>query len=176
MSKTVLLVDDDRIFCNVLADALKSRGFVPSITYDIETALEVVLENRIQYAIVDLRIGLHSGLTLINKIVKKQGGIKIIVLTGYASIATAVEAIKLGAYQYLTKPADIQEIVEALDGRDRDQEIVLPDRPLSPKRLEWEHIQKVLIDNDGNVSASARALNMHRRTLQRKLNKRPVKE
>jgi two-component system response regulator RegA len=97
-------------------------------------------------------------------------------LTGYASIATAVEAIKLGAVHYLTKPANADEIVAALQRAEGDISVAPSEQPLSVRRLEWEHLQKVLLEHNGNISAAARALKMHRRTLQRKLAKRPVKE
>jgi two-component system response regulator RegA len=97
-------------------------------------------------------------------------------LTGFASIATAVEAIKLGAIHYLTKPANADEIINALNKNEGDSSISISENPLSIKRLEWEHLQKVLMENEGNISAAARALNMHRRTLQRKLDKRPVRQ
>ncbi|MDP3589243.1 MAG: helix-turn-helix domain-containing protein, partial [Methylobacter sp.] len=99
-----------------------------------------------------------------------------VMLTGFASIATAVEAIKLGATHYLTKPANADEIVNALHKNEGDSSVLISENPLSVKRLEWEHLQKVLMQHDGNISAAARALNMHRRTLQRKLDKKPVKE
>jgi two-component system response regulator RegA len=98
------------------------------------------------------------------------------VLTGFASIATAVEAIKLGAVHYLTKPANADEIVLALNKNEGDSSVSISENPLSVKRLEWEHLQKVLMQHEGNISAAARALNMHRRTLQRKLEKKPVRE
>jgi two-component system response regulator RegA len=97
-------------------------------------------------------------------------------LTGFASIATAVEAIKLGATHYLTKPADADEIVTALHKAEGDESVEIKEKPLSVKRLEWEHLQKILVEHDNNISAAARALGMHRRTLQRKLEKKPVKE
>ena len=97
-------------------------------------------------------------------------------LTGFASIATAVEAIKLGAVHYLAKPADTDEIVSALHKEQGDEFVEIKDKPLSIRRLEWEHLQKVLVEHGGNISAAARALGMHRRTLQRKLEKRPVKD
>jgi len=99
-----------------------------------------------------------------------------VMLTGFASIATAVEAIKLGATHYLTKPANADEIVNALHKNEGDSSVSISENPLSVKRLEWEHLQKVLMQHDGNISAAARALNMHRRTLQRKLDKKPVRE
>ena len=97
-------------------------------------------------------------------------------LTGYASIATAVEAIKLGAIHYLTKPADADEIVAALHKDEGDDSVEIKDKPLSIKRLEWEHLQKILVEHDNNISAAARALGLHRRTLQRKLEKKPVRD
>jgi two-component system response regulator RegA len=101
---------------------------------------------------------------------------QIVMLTGFASIATAVEAIKLGAVHYLTKPANADEIVRALNKNEGDSSVSISENPLSVKRLEWEHLQKVLMQHDNNISAAARALNMHRRTLQRKLEKKPVRE
>ncbi|MBT3336101.1 MAG: response regulator, partial [Methylococcales bacterium] len=113
---------------------------------------------------------------LVKKLIEIDNNTRIVMLTGFASIATAVEAIKLGATQYLTKPANADEIINALNKNDGDSSTIIKDNPLSVKRLEWEHLQKVLMENNGNISAAARALNMHRRTLQRKLDKRPVKE
>jgi len=99
-----------------------------------------------------------------------------VVLTGFASISTAVESIKLGAIHYLTKPAEVDEILKAFYHDEGDADIDLQTRPMSTKRMEWEHLQKVLNDNEGNISAAARAMGMHRRTLQRKLSKKPVKD
>jgi two-component system response regulator RegA len=126
-------------------------------------------------AIVDLRIGADSGLGLIRALLDTNGAMRIVILTGFASIATAVEAIKLGAVHYLTKPAGAREIVAAFDREaGRDEVPPAPD-PMSVRRLEWEHLQKVLADHEGNISAAARALRMHRRSLQRKLQKTPAK-
>ena len=100
----------------------------------------------------------------------------MLMLTGYASIATAVEAIKLGAVHYLTKPASVVDILHGLQAEQGNAEVIPAEKPISIKRLEWEHLQKVLLEHNGNISAAARALNMHRRTLQRKLSKRPVKD
>jgi two-component system response regulator RegA len=114
--------------------------------------------------------------TLIPQLLAINADCRIVVLTGYASIATAVDAIKLGAIQYLAKPVEIEAILAAFETDDGpDLETAAPDEPLSVDRLEWEHIQRVLNENDGNISATARALKMHRRTLQRKLSKRPVR-
>ncbi len=129
-----------------------------------------------EYAVIDLRISHESGLELVEKLISLDQNTQIIMLTGFASIATAVEAIKLGAVHYLTKPANADEIVNALHKNEGDSSVAVSENPLSVKRLEWEHLQKVLMQHDGNISAAARALNMHRRTLQRKLDKRPVRE
>ena len=128
-----------------------------------------------EFAVIDLRIGHESGLTLVKRLVELDDHTRIVMLTGFASIATAVEAIKLGAIHYLTKPADADEIVAALHKDDGDESVEIKDKPLSVKRLEWEHLQKILVEHDNNISAAARALGMHRRTLQRKLEKRPVR-
>jgi two-component system response regulator RegA len=126
-----------------------------------------------EYAVVDLKMGGASGLTLVRTLHELDPATRIVVLTGYASIATAVEAIKLGATQYLSKPANADEIVAAFGHMPSDA-LPLNPQPPSVGRLEWEHIQRVLQENQGNISATARALNMHRRTLQRKLGKRPA--
>ena len=112
---------------------------------------------------------------MVKHLVIQRQDISIVVLTGYASIATAVEAIKLGASQYLTKPAEVEEIIEAFGKTCGNDNVETATNPMSVKRLEWEHLQKVLHEHDGNISAAARAMNMHRRTLQRKLQKKPVK-
>jgi two-component system response regulator RegA len=126
--------------------------------------------------VLDLNLNGSSGLALIPQLLAINADCRIVVLTGYASIATAVDAIKLGAVQYLAKPVEIEAILAAFETDDvPDLETAAPDEPLSVDRLEWEHIQRVLNENDGNISATARALKMHRRTLQRKLSKRPVR-
>jgi len=173
----LLLVDDDKLFCQVLARAMQKRGFEVLTAHSAEQALELLDESLIpNFAIVDLSMpGGASGLTLVEALHARSAGMRIVVLTGYASIATAVEAIKLGATHYLAKPAHADEIMQAF-GRDAgDTDMDVSEHTLSVRRLEWEHIQKVLADCDGNVSAAARELGMHRRTLQRKLAKRPVK-
>ncbi|MEN8260915.1 MAG: response regulator transcription factor [Pseudomonadota bacterium] len=172
----LLLVDDDPTFCAVLKQALEKRNFHVFVANDIGSGSKLAEEMGPEYAVIDLRIGHESGLSLVERISVLDPHARIVVLTGYASIATAVEAIKLGATQYLTKPADADEIVNALNKTAGDPTVSLKERPLSVKRLEWEHLQKVLAEHDGNISAAARALGMHRRTLQRKLDKRPVKE
>lgn len=173
---SLLIVDDDETFCAVLADALHDRGYDVVVAQDIDSGIERAQENDPEYAVIDLRIGQESGLKMVDALHHLDENTRIVMLTGYASVATAVEAIKLGAVHYLTKPANADEILNALHKDDGDTSIPVADNPLSVKRLEWEHLQKVLNECDGNISAAARRLRMHRRTLQRKLAKRPVKD
>jgi len=172
----LLLVDDDQTYCTVLAQALEKRGYEVIIANDVASGIELAETMVPEYAVIDLRISHESGLELVEKLISLDQNTQIIMLTGFASIATAVEAIKLGAVHYLTKPANADEIVNALHKHEGDSSVAVNENPLSVKRLEWEHLQKVLMQHDGNISAAARALNMHRRTLQRKLDKRPVRE
>lgn len=172
---SLLIVDDDEVFCEVLADAMTDRGYEVAAAHDIRSGLEQADRLEPEYAVIDLRIGKDSGLVLAEKLHARDENTRMVILTGYASVATAVEAIKLGAVHYLTKPADADEILAALHKDEGDASVELSDNPLTVKRLEWEHLQKVLGECDGNISAAARSLRMHRRTLQRKLAKRPVK-
>ena len=172
----LILVDDDQTFCSVLQQALQKRDFDVVSATNIGDAIEAATQHGPDYAVVDLRIGHESGLELVKQLIQLNPDIHIVMLTGYSSVATAVEAIKLGATHYLTKPADVDEIIAALEKSKGDTSVAINDRPVSIKRLEWEHLQKMLIEHNGNISAAARALNMHRRTLQRKLEKRPVRE
>lgn len=172
----LLVIDDDETFAQVLSGALKKQGYDAVHALNCTQALALAQQTRPDYAIVDLRIGQESGLSLIQQLRSLNTDMHILILTGYASIATAVEAIKLGAAHYLTKPADTQEIIRALQKQEADPDIEPSAHPLSVKRLEWEHLQKVLLDHDGNISAAARALGMHRRTLQRKLTKKPSRK
>jgi two-component system response regulator RegA len=172
----LLLVDDDEIYCEVLGDALTKRDYTVSIAHSLADAMELACRTEPEYAVVDLRIGTESGLELVKKLSELDENTRIIMLTGYASVATAVESIKLGAVHYLTKPATADEVVAALHRDEGDSTVTPSEQPLSVRRLEWEHLQKVLTEHNGNISAAARALSMHRRTLQRKLAKRPVKE
>jgi len=170
---TLLLVDDDEVFLNVLAMAMRKRGFLVTLASSAESAFAIAQNDPPEFAVVDLKMSGNSGLVLVRQLASLQAATKIVVLTGYASIATAVEAIKLGATHYLAKPVDADEIVAAFDKQTGDSEVELASSPLPVGRLEWEHIQRVLSENDGNISATARSLNMHRRTLQRKLGKKP---
>ena len=171
----LLLVDDDTVFCQVLATALTKRGFDVSIAHDAGQGVSVADARQPEYAVIDLNLPGSTGLTLVKHLCSQEQKPRVVVLTGYASIATAVEAIKLGAVHYLAKPADADEIVAALHSEQGDSDTAISEQPMSVRRLEWEHIQKVLAESDGNISEAARRLNMHRRTLQRKLQKRPVK-
>jgi two-component system response regulator RegA len=176
MSRSLLLVDDDDTLRGVLADALAKRGFAVHTAADAATASEIARGTRFDDAVVDLCLPGRSGLKLVESLKLAQPEMRIVVFTGYASIATAVEAIKLGAVHYLTKPADADELVAALiGGKNMGAAVPISTEPPSVDRLEWEHIQRVLGDCDGNVSEAARRLRMHRRTLQRKLKKRPVR-
>ena len=172
---SLLLVDDDAMFCQVLAGALTRRGFSVTSAHSVDEAEGLLGDAAPAYAIVDLSMPGASGLTLVRRLRERDAAMRILVLTGYASIATAVEAIKLGATHYLAKPADADEIVAALHQGEGDAAAPIPEAPISVRRLEWEHIQRVLNECDGNVSEAARQLGMHRRTLQRKLAKRPVR-
>lgn len=170
---SLLLVDDNVTFCQVLAQALERRGYQVTVAHSVEEATPLAMANPPEYAVIDLKMTGASGLTLVRLLHELDPVTYIVVLTGYASIATAVEAIKLGATQYLSKPANADEIVSAF-GHVADAEVAPNLQPNSVERVEWEHIQRVLQEHQGNVSATARALNMHRRTLQRKLNKHPA--
>lgn len=171
----LLLTDDDELFCSVLSTALEKRGFAVEVAHNVEDAITLVGENAPEYAVVDLNMPGDSGLRLVEKLHQLDEHTRIVVLTGYASVATAVEAIKLGAVHYLTKPADADDVVAALGRDSGDSTAEVSDQPMSTRRLEWEHIQKVLMECEGNISATARKLGMHRRTLQRKLGKRPAR-
>jgi two-component system response regulator RegA len=171
----LLLVDDDETFCRVLSAALERRGFDVHVAHTVGEGLAVADKDFPEFAIVDLKMPGPSGLELVKKLKEHDPHTKIVVLTGYASVATAVEAIKLGATHYLAKPADADEIVAAFERGSGDAAAPVVVKPLPLSRLEWEHIQKVLTECDGNISETARRLRMHRRTLQRKLAKHPVR-
>lgn len=179
MSQTILIVDDEEIFSTVLAKALQRRGYQVFCAQNSVAALLMLAEQQPMWCILDLKIANESGLKLLPQLLSDSPSLKILVLTGYASIATAVEAVKLGAVNYLSKPVEVDDIIKAFsdvnvtETQSNDDEI--HDQPMSVDRLEWEHIQKILTENAGNISETARLLGMHRRTLQRKLQKKPVK-
>ena len=177
----IVLIDDDEVFVRVLARALAARGFAVSTAHDRASALAVVRETQPEHAVLDLKLGDENGLALIPELLEAQPRLRILLLTGYASIATAVEAIKRGARDYLAKPVDADQVAQALRGSgsgsghaEEETQTSFAAPPL--KRLEWEHIQRVLAECEGNISETARRLGLHRRTLQRKLSKRPVRE
>jgi two-component system, response regulator RegA len=170
----LLLVDDNENHCWALTRAFEKRGYSVKAAHSAPAACRLLEDWRPDYAVVDLRMPGPTGLTLIPRLKTALPNVRIVVLTGYASIATAVEAIKLGATQYLVKPADANAVEFALQHDGVDTSIPSSDDLLSVGRLEWEYIQRVLAEQGGNVSATARALKMHRKTLQRKLGKHPA--
>ncbi|UVW34459.1 response regulator transcription factor [SAR92 clade bacterium H455] len=171
-----LLVDDDPAFSAVLARVLQRRGEQSSTASNGEQAIAQLHCEKIDRVVLDLKLEQESGLAILQQLLENQPSLEVVILTGYSSISTAVEAIKLGAVNYLCKPAGMEEIIAAFEVRAGGAtEVPLEDSPPSINRLEWEHIQKVLKHHEGNISATAKALGMHRRTLQRKLQKRPVK-
>lgn len=169
----LLLVDDDAAFLQVMSRGFRRRGFEVLACQGGEEALAHCTDFQPTHILLDLNMPGLSGLAALPRLLAEAHGASLVVLTGYSSIATAVEAIKLGATQYLCKPAGIDEILRAFAGVNTSEAV--PAQPTSLDRLEWEHLQRVLQENDGNISATARALGMHRRTLQRKLQKRPVR-
>lgn len=170
----LLLVDDDEVFRRVLGRALERRGYELLSAEDTQSALDLARSEQPRLAVVDLKLGTESGLDLVPELKAIEPEMVIVVLTGYASIATAVTAVKNGAADYLAKPATADDVVHALTGTGGAGELAGDYNPMSVERLEWEHIQRVLQEHDGNISATARSLGMYRRTLQRKLAKKPV--
>ena len=175
-TERILLVDDDPVFIEVLARGFHRRGFTTHTASDAESALAECAAVAPTHIVLDLNMPGTSGLVVLPQLLELAPSARLVVLTGYSSIATAVSATQAGASNYLCKPATIEEILAAFEGGTAPGETPVPQDPISFDRVEWEHIQKVLKDNDNNISATARALGMHRRTLQRKLQKRPVKK
>ena len=171
-----LLVDDDSAFTTVLSRVLQRRDNQVHCAANKLQAISCCEQTDIDRVILDLKLEQESGLSILTAIREHQPSIEILILTGYSSISTAVEAIKLGAINYLCKPASADEVLTAFEPSQTIVDKSLHSSPPSINRLEWEHIQRVLADNNGNISATARSLGMHRRTLQRKLQKRPVKD
>ncbi len=168
---TLLIVDDDEVLCRRLGRALEQRGYAVTVAFDAERALELARAEAPEYAVVDLRLGDAQGLDVVRGLLELERATRVVVLTGYGSIASAVEAMRLGAVHYLTKPADADQVDAALKGSTTEN---LSDNPTpSLARTEWEHIQRVMSDVGGNVSEAARRLGLHRRSLQRKLGKLP---
>lgn len=167
----LLIVEDDRPFQQRLAMAMEKRGFKPVTADTVSEALKLVGELKPAFAVVDMRLEDGNGLTVIEEIHAQRVDSRAIILTGYGNITSAVTAVKLGAIDYLSKPADPEEIYAALI-REHDDTVEAPEEPMSADRVRWEHIQRVYELCDRNVSETARRLKMHRRTLQRILSKR----
>lgn len=167
-----LIIDDDAVFCRILQKSLEKLGFVIFSANDSQTAMSLVSEHLPSYIILDLNIAEENGIHLIEPLLTINPTAKILMLTGYASIATAVSAVKLGAFQYLPKPCGVDEILKALEVVQNTDNTPSLDERLSLDHYEWEYIHQVLEDCGGNISEAARILKMHRRTLQRKLQKR----
>ncbi len=168
--ETILITDDDKAFCAALTGAFRRRGFKVVVAHDYDDAISEAEAWNPGRAVVDLRMPGRGGLEVVGELHQKHPSMKIVVLTGYGSIATAVEAMKLGAVHYLTKPAEPDEVLAAFDRTEPATEVTEESaNPRSLEEVEWEHLQRVLTDCAGNISEAARRLGMHRRSLQRKL-------
>ncbi len=175
-NRYLLIVDDDATFTRILGRAMTRRGYQVLTASTVTEALNLCRQHNPRRAVVDLKLESESGLHLLPQLIRINPKLEVLILTGYSSISTAVEAIKLGALNYLCKPASVEDILATFDTDATPETTGISEGPPSVERLEWEHIQRVLAENDGNISATARRLGMHRRTLQRKLQKRPVKQ
>ena len=174
----LLIIEDDINLANTLARRLIKQGFQCQLAHTKEQALSIATEYAPSHVLLDMKLADDNGLALIKPLRTLLADAHIVLLTGFASIATAVETMRKGANDYLTKPVDMLTLLRALNGAaEPNTELVVTDtQTMSAERLEWEHIQQVLHANQGNISATARQLNMHRRTLQRKLQKKPVQQ
>lgn len=175
----VLLLDDDEVFSQILQRQLSAYCDEVVAATTLEQAREQMQSGKFSHALIDMNLQQATGLSLIEELCLQHDPIRVVVLTGYASIATTVQAMRLGANNYLEKPATLAQILQALFDDDKDDLVVEEGdgfETMSLKRREWEHIQRCMDEHDGNVSATARALGMHRRTLQRKLAKKPCKK
>lgn len=169
--RTLLLVDDDEAFVKRLARAMEKRGFLPETAQSVAVGRGIAQSRPPAYAVVDLRLEDGSGLDVVESLRERRPDCRIVVLTGYGAIATAVAAVKIGATDYLAKPADADDVTNALLSQTNTRPPA-PDNPMSADRVRWEHIQRIYELCDRNVSETARRLTMHRRTLQRILAKR----
>ena len=172
--RSLVLVDDDRAFVTRLARAMELRGFEVRLAHSVAEGLELIRQRAPAFAVVDMRLDDGNGLDVIAELAKLRQGARAVVLTGYGNIATAVSAVKLGAVDYLAKPADADEVTDALLAA-AGEKAAPPENPMSADRVRWEHIQRIYELCGRNVSETARRLNMHRRTLQRILAKRAPK-
>ncbi len=172
--RSLLLLDDDDVFATRMARALEARGFEVTRAATVDQAVASAKDDSPEYALIDLRLPDGHGLDAVSALHAIDATTRIVVLTGYGAIATAVESLKRGASDYLTKPVDADQVAAAFDAQsspaDHLREFTVP----SLARVEWEHIQRVLTECQGNVSHAARVLGLHRRSLQRKLSKYPV--
>lgn len=172
--RSLLLVDDDDVFVKRLAKAMDKRGFQTETAESVEAGKAIAMTRPPAFAVVDLRLGDGNGLDVVEALRARRPDCRVVVLTGYGAIATAVAAVKIGAIDYLSKPADANDVVNALLARS-EAVPTLPENLMSADRVRWEHIQRVYEMCDRNVSETARRLSMHRRTLQRILAKRSPK-
>lgn len=172
--KKLLIVDDDQVWLNQLSRAMTRRGLLVFEAQSVEEALNILTREKFDYGVIDLRLDDGDGLAIISELRKLNPNSKSIILTGFGNIANAVSAIKLGAVDYLAKPANIEDIISSLFV-EKDAKVPPPEQPMSANRIRWEHIQRVYELCDKNVSETARRLKMHRRTLQRILSKRAPK-
>ena len=170
----ILIIEDDINLASTLARRLTKQGFICDVAHNQSDALLRARQIVPDSILLDMKLGDDNGLMLIKPLRNLLENTHIVLLTGFASIATAVEAMRLGANDYLTKPIDMATLLKALNNETSELQTSIDDAVMSPERLEWEHIQQVLHSNNGNISVTARQLNMHRRTLQRKLQKKPV--
>ncbi|WP_054006769.1 ActR/PrrA/RegA family redox response regulator transcription factor [Cypionkella psychrotolerans] len=172
--RSLLLVDDDEVFVKRLAKAMEKRGFLPETAGSVAAGRAIALARPPAYAVIDLRLEDGNGLDVVETLRERRPDCRIVVLTGYGAIATAVAAVKIGATDYLSKPADANDVMQALLAKGAAMPEP-PENPMSADRVRWEHIQRVYEMCDRNVSETARRLSMHRRTLQRILAKRSPK-
>jgi len=173
--RLLLIVEDDEAFARTLKRSFERRGYSVLLAAGLETVSELLATSSPGYAVVDLKLAGASGLACVEALHRHDPSMLIVVLTGFASIATAVEAVKLGACHYLTKPSNTDDIEEAFRKVAGDARVPVSERPTSLKNLEWERIHETLVETGFNISETARRLGMHRRTLARKLEKRRVK-
>jgi two-component system response regulator RegA len=177
---SILVVDDDERLRSRMTRAFEERGYEAQEANGYDGAITIAQRESTEYAVVDLRMPGKSGLEVVRELHRIDPATKIVVLTGYGSIATALEAVRLGATHYLTKPADVDEVIASFDRGDVEAELEAPpgnsETPQTPSlaRVEWEHIQRVLTDCGGNITKAAEKLGIHRRSLQRKLSKFPT--
>lgn len=172
--RAILIVEDDKTLANSLGRSFERRDYQTKISNNVKEAILTLATFHPSHAVIDLRMPGESGLELIKHLHDFDKKIKIVMLTGYASITTTIEAIKSGACYYLAKPANADMIIDAFDGKVNELKEISSVKRTSIKNIEWEHIHKILVETDFNISESARILGMHRRTLARKLEKRRI--